>query len=156
MFIGYQSLRRDDDDRSAVTSSAETGAISGVLKLSPPPLYNDNSTGIDGDGEYDHPNDPPSRSEPGDPDDQGGAEVDGAEIQVPPDDAGGAPGDPSRDDARLDIPALDVQMRDKNTIDHVHQLPRLIKLGLDFLCILGLVFPTKIKHYPLNVGLLSR
>ncbi|KDN42383.1 hypothetical protein RSAG8_06874, partial [Rhizoctonia solani AG-8 WAC10335] len=82
-------------------------SISGVLKLSPPPLYNDNSTGIDGDGEYDHPDDPPSRSEPGDPDDQGGAEVDGAEIQVPPDDAGGAPGDPGGDDARLDIPALD-------------------------------------------------
>ncbi|EUC53635.1 transposase family Tnp2 protein, partial [Rhizoctonia solani AG-3 Rhs1AP] len=44
---------------------------------------------------------------PGDPDDQDDAQVNEAEIQVPPDDAGGAPGDPGGDDAGWNFPALD-------------------------------------------------
>ncbi|KDN38246.1 hypothetical protein RSAG8_09645, partial [Rhizoctonia solani AG-8 WAC10335] len=84
-------------------------SISGAFKASRPPLYGGDSISPDkgrNDKEYEEDEDEEDKGPPGDPDDDV-EQDDGRQIQVPPDDPEGAPGDPGGDGARLDIPVLE-------------------------------------------------
>ena len=91
--------------------------ISGAAKASRPPLDDSSPCTQNHSPNSDDPLDDDDQGggrgggEPGNPDDQAGAQAEDPEIQVPCDDPDGAPGDPGRDPggdgARLDIPVLE-------------------------------------------------